>query len=99
MSRPPKTENCHELYVLCVFVSQKEAILYMEPERQVISRSADECVVALCDQWSLYIFLTFNLLLQSNFSAVATTSRRHKEYITSSDNPFSFEFLLWVITL
>ena len=43
--------------VLCVFVSQKEAVLYMEPERQVISRSADECVVALCDQWSLFTFL------------------------------------------
>jgi leucyl-tRNA synthetase len=25
----------------------------MEPERQVMSRSADECVVALCDQWYL----------------------------------------------
>jgi len=33
---------------------QKEAVLYMEPERQVISRSADECVVALCDQWCVY---------------------------------------------
>jgi len=26
----------------------------MEPEKQVISRSADECVVALCDQWYVY---------------------------------------------
>jgi len=34
-------------------------VLYMEPERQVISRSADECVVALCDQWSVYIFISF----------------------------------------
>ncbi|KAL9971490.1 hypothetical protein ACROYT_G017659 [Oculina patagonica] len=30
-----------------------EARIYMEPERKVISRSADECVVALCDQWFL----------------------------------------------
>ncbi|XP_039630394.1 leucine--tRNA ligase, cytoplasmic-like [Polypterus senegalus] len=30
-----------------------EALIYMEPEKQVISRSADECVVALCDQWYL----------------------------------------------
>ncbi|XP_067950073.1 leucine--tRNA ligase, cytoplasmic-like [Watersipora subatra] len=29
------------------------AVKYMEPERKVISRSADECVVALCDQWYL----------------------------------------------
>ncbi|XP_067663552.1 leucine--tRNA ligase, cytoplasmic-like [Haliotis asinina] len=34
-------------------VAQKEAVLYMEPEKKVISRSADECVVALCDQWYL----------------------------------------------
>lgn len=32
-------------------VSNKEAVIYMEPEKQVISRSGDECVVALCDQW------------------------------------------------
>ncbi len=29
------------------------AVLYMEPEKQIISRSGDECVVALCDQWYL----------------------------------------------
>ena len=33
------------------FTLQNEAVIYMEPEKQVISRSADECVVALCDQW------------------------------------------------
>ncbi len=32
-------------------VANKEAILYQEPERTVISRSGDECIVALCDQW------------------------------------------------
>lgn len=32
-------------------LSQGEAMVYMEPEKQVMSRSADECVVALCDQW------------------------------------------------
>ncbi|XP_070553496.1 leucine--tRNA ligase, cytoplasmic-like [Ptychodera flava] len=34
-------------------VSTKEAVIYMEPEKLVMSRSADECVVALCDQWYL----------------------------------------------
>ncbi len=29
------------------------AILYSEPDKQVISRSGDECVVALTDQWYL----------------------------------------------
>jgi leucyl-tRNA synthetase len=31
----------------------KEAMKYVEPEKKIISRSGDECVVALCDQWYL----------------------------------------------
>ncbi|KAI1286671.1 Leucine--tRNA ligase, cytoplasmic [Halotydeus destructor] len=34
-------------------VDSNEAIIYMEPEKQVVSRSGDECVVCLCDQWYL----------------------------------------------
>uniref|UniRef100_A0A9J8CQ65 Leucine--tRNA ligase, cytoplasmic n=1 Tax=Cyprinus carpio carpio TaxID=630221 RepID=A0A9J8CQ65_CYPCA len=34
-----------------MMVEKGEAMIYMEPEKQVLSRSADECVVALCDQW------------------------------------------------
>ncbi|CAL8107072.1 unnamed protein product [Calicophoron daubneyi] len=34
-------------------VEKHEAIIYYEPERTVISRSGDEAVVALCDQWYL----------------------------------------------
>lgn len=29
------------------------AVLYMEPEKKIIARSGEECVVALCDQWYL----------------------------------------------
>ncbi|GLH12065.1 Leucine--tRNA ligase, cytoplasmic [Gryllus bimaculatus] len=29
------------------------AVIYYEPEKQIISRSGDECVVALCNQWYL----------------------------------------------
>lgn len=36
-----------------LLIDSKQAILYMEPEKQVMSRSGDECVVALCDQWYL----------------------------------------------
>ncbi|TDH05220.1 hypothetical protein EPR50_G00139610 [Perca flavescens] len=36
-----------------VMVDRGDAMIYMEPEKQVMSRSADECVVALCDQWYL----------------------------------------------
>lgn len=34
-------------------IDKKEAVIYYEPEKTIISRSADECVVALCDQWFL----------------------------------------------
>ncbi len=34
-------------------VKAGEAVLYMEPEKTIMSRSGDECVVALCDQWYL----------------------------------------------
>ncbi|KAF8792340.1 leucine--tRNA ligase, cytoplasmic-like [Argiope bruennichi] len=34
-------------------LNKNEAVLYMEPEKKIISRSGDECVVALCDQWYL----------------------------------------------
>lgn len=36
-----------------MMVEKGEAMIYMEPEKQVMSRSADVCVVALCDQWYL----------------------------------------------
>ena len=36
-----------------IMVASGEAVLYQEPERRVVSRSGDECVVALCDQWYL----------------------------------------------
>ncbi|KAK9536732.1 hypothetical protein VZT92_006495 [Zoarces viviparus] len=36
-----------------MMVERGEAMIYMEPEKQVMSRSADVCVVALCDQWYL----------------------------------------------
>lgn len=32
-------------------VDQNEADTYFEPEKTIMSRSGDECVVALCDQW------------------------------------------------
>lgn len=34
-------------------IQSKEARIYEEPEKTIISRSNDECVVALCDQWYL----------------------------------------------
>lgn len=32
-------------------IAEKVAFIYSEPEGLVISRSGDECIVALCDQW------------------------------------------------
>jgi leucyl-tRNA synthetase len=34
-------------------IQANDAVLYMEPEKKIMSRSGDECVVALCDQWYL----------------------------------------------
>jgi len=34
-------------------VDANEADVYYEPEKTIMSRSADECVVALCNQWYL----------------------------------------------
>ncbi|XP_043220831.1 leucine--tRNA ligase, cytoplasmic-like [Amphibalanus amphitrite] len=34
-------------------VESGQAVIYQEPEKLIISRSGDECVVALCDQWYL----------------------------------------------
>lgn len=34
-------------------IKSNEALVYYEPEKLVMSRSGDECVVALCDQWYL----------------------------------------------
>lgn len=36
-----------------VLIDKSEGAIYYEPEKTVISRSGDECVVALCDQWYL----------------------------------------------
>ena len=32
-------------------INNNEAETYYEPEGLVVSRSGDECIVALCDQW------------------------------------------------
>ncbi|XP_065176083.1 leucine--tRNA ligase, cytoplasmic-like [Sycon ciliatum] len=34
-------------------VKENQALVYYEPERLVVSRSGEECVVAKCDQWVL----------------------------------------------
>ena len=34
-------------------IDEGKAVIYYEPEKTVISRSNDECVVALCNQWYL----------------------------------------------
>ena len=36
-----------------MMIKSGDAIVYSEPEKQVVSRSGDECVVALTDQWYL----------------------------------------------
>jgi leucyl-tRNA synthetase len=45
-----KVQNVKEK-VQKLMLDNKEAVLYHEPEGLIISRSGDQCVVALCDQW------------------------------------------------
>lgn len=54
-------------------VKSKEAMVYQEPEKQIISRSGDECVVALCDQWYLeYGKPEWRAKAQKNLDAMET---------------------------
>lgn len=46
-----------------MMIENNEAATYYEPESEVISRSGDECVVALCDQW----FITYGEENWKNF--------------------------------
>ncbi|KAK0084718.1 hypothetical protein PV325_006527 [Microctonus aethiopoides] len=50
-----KGKKIHEVKKLLQkkLLDEGSAIIYNEPEKTVISRSDDECVVALCDQWYL----------------------------------------------
>jgi leucyl-tRNA synthetase len=41
------------LAIRSLMVANGEALVYSEPEKDIISRSGDECVVNLCDQWYL----------------------------------------------
>lgn len=34
-------------------INNGQAVIYYEPEKTIMSRSNDECVVALCNQWYL----------------------------------------------
>lgn len=45
-------------------VDAKMAFKYMEPEKEVVSRSNDQCIVALCDQW--WVVLPSRTLLRSH---------------------------------
>lgn len=40
-------------YVQKELINEGKAVIYYEPEKTIISRSNDECVVALCNQWYL----------------------------------------------
>merc|ERR1719316_1176611 len=42
-----------KLEVRALMVKNGEALVYSEPEKKVVSRSGDECVVAAIDQWYL----------------------------------------------
>jgi leucyl-tRNA synthetase len=44
-------------------IDSRDAVVYSEPESRVVSRSGDECIVALTDQWYGSLLLALLLLL------------------------------------
>lgn len=48
--QPVQTAKAHMQKIM---MEKGEALKYFEPESTIMSRSGDECVVALCDQWYL----------------------------------------------
>ncbi|KAJ1370164.1 Leucine--tRNA ligase, cytoplasmic [Parelaphostrongylus tenuis] len=86
---------------------------YVEPEKKVISRSGDECVVALCDQWylnygqqewksaakeALARLDTYNDEVRRNFEA--TVDWLHEHACSRSyglGNDFFFSFSSWYV--
>ena len=54
-----------------LLLEEGEAVLYQEPERTVISRSGDKCVVALCDQWQVQLTTyKYNLFVKNSCTYV-----------------------------
>lgn len=65
-------------------VDRNEADVYFEPEKTIISRSGDECVVALCDQWYINYgeekWLASTLGLLKNIETYHDESRKNFEH-------------------
>lgn len=58
-------------------IDRNQADTYYEPEKTVMSRSADECVVALCDQW--YITYGEEKWLQATQGLLKNLETYHEE--------------------
>lgn len=66
-------------------VDEGTALVYMEPEKRVLSRSADDCVVALCDQWYLdYGQPTWKELTRRTLQQVDTYSEEVRKNFQST---------------
>ena len=64
--------------------ASEQLVIYMEPEKQVISRSGDECVVALCDQWYLdYGDLAWKSLTKQGLASLNTYLPEVKRHFES----------------
>lgn len=65
-------------------VDRNEADTYYEPEKLIMSRSGDECVVALCDQWYINYgeekWLAKSQGLLKNMETYHDEARRNFEY-------------------
>ena len=61
-------------------IASNDAILYKEPESKIMSRSGDECVVSLCDQWYLVnLTRNFRFLSICSKNIIKTKQSRNLE--------------------
>jgi len=66
-------------------LSAGQAVVYKEPEKTVISRSGEECVVSLCDQWYLdYGETEWRALTQKAVDQLNTFSEEVKKNFNST---------------
>lgn len=68
-------------------IDGNEAVIYYEPEKTIISRSGDECVVALCDQWYLdYGEANWKSLAEKSLGKMNTFHEEVRRNFTASLN-------------
>lgn len=59
-------------------IKEGKAVIYREPDGEVVSRSGDTCVVALCDQW----YLDYGTLIYSTSDTLQERTLGKSKYLS-----------------